>query len=317
MGGAFSRMQGTTALHRAVKHENVEELEKLLSQFQDPIDVNTQEHSLGNTALHLAAFIKHPQKSLQTCRLLLDAGAHKDLLDRFSMSPADVAETRGNTETASFIRSHDGRGNWFSRKRQLNTVFDAFDLDCNGLIEEDELHEINKGLHPQGWTAEQNRAMLHQVDRNSDGRINREELFAYYKKNLAKLHERQFQAGVDQLLNAGLQASRLTNYQLGRLKQLFAVFDEDDDGVISEQEFWSISSRMSASKLKGDEWTREDSKAAMEKFDSDGDGFINSHEFLEFFRQQLGGVSHELFEKALAMYRDVIGSVGAGLFNTI
>ena len=29
--------------------------------------------------------------------------------------------------------------------------------------------------------------MLHQVDQNSDGRINKSELLAYYKKNMAKL----------------------------------------------------------------------------------------------------------------------------------
>ena len=32
--------------------------------------------------------------------------------------------------------------------RKLNEVFNSFDLDGNGLVEEDELFEINSALHP-------------------------------------------------------------------------------------------------------------------------------------------------------------------------
>ena len=55
---------------------------------------------------------------------------------------------------------------------------------------------------------------------------------------------------------------------------------------------------------------------------SSGDGCVTLHEFLEFFRGQLGGcpwclsehaqcsgvvgVSHEIFEKALLMFKDVL-----------
>lgn len=298
----------TTELHRAIKHEQVDKVEEILSQLEQEVDVNAQEEGLASSALHLGAFVKNSQKSKAICQLLLDAGAKKDVTDMFENTPEQVARRRGNAEVADFISTHQGQGNWFARQRMLHTVFNAFDLDGNGLIEEDELLEINQGLHPQGWTSDQNRAMMHQVDSNSDGRLTRNELFSYYKKNLGKVSDAQFEEGVNTLLNAGLQARRLTNYQLSRVKQIFEAFDTDDDGVIDEGEFWAISHRM-APKIElghNKEWSREDSRMAMVQFDTDGDGYITVHEFLEFFRQQLGGVSHELFEKALTMFKDVL-----------
>ena len=51
---------------------------------------------------------------------------------------------------------------------------------------------------------------------------------------------------------AGQHAKKLSNYQLAKLRQLFQLFDVKDDGVISEEEFWSISSRMAtAAKAPG------------------------------------------------------------------
>lgn len=146
---------------------------------------------------------------------------------------------------------------------------------------------------------------MHQVDANSDGRITRNELFAYYKRNMGKMSDRQFEEGTNGLLSASMQARRLSNYQLARVRQIFEAFDSDDDGVIDEDEFWAISHRM-APKLHDKEWTREDSRLAMVQFDTDGDGYVTQHEFLEFFRNQLGGVSHEVFEKALLMFKDVL-----------
>jgi len=267
--------------------------------------VNVQEPGLMNSALHLGAFIKDPQKSKAICTMLLDAGADKTQKDLYGATPAGVAGRRGNSEVATLIQEYEGKGNWFHRQRMLNSVFNSFDLDGNGLIESDELLEINRGLHPQGWTEDQNRAMMHQVDANCDGRITRTELFAYYKRNMGRMSDSQFQEGVDGLLNVGSQAKRLSNYQLARVRQIFEAFDRDDDGVIDEDEFWTISQRM-APKLHDKEWTREDSRLAMAQFDTDGDGCVTMHEFLEFFRGQLGGVTHEVFEKALLMFKDVL-----------
>eukprot|EP00656_Telonema_subtile_P008957 TRINITY_DN14187_c0_g1_i1.p1 TRINITY_DN14187_c0_g1~~TRINITY_DN14187_c0_g1_i1.p1 ORF type:complete len:329 (+),score=100.06 TRINITY_DN14187_c0_g1_i1:81-1067(+) len=313
---AMSVMAGTTTeLHRAIKHEDVERVERLLSALDQEVDINAEEAGLGSTAMHLAAFIKNSQTSKAICQLLLDASAKKDSKDLYGSTPEDVARRRGNPEVAAFIADFQGQGNWFSRQRLLHSVFNAFDLDGNGLIEEDELLEINQGLHPQGWTPDQNRAMMNQVDSNSDGRLTRHELFAYYKKNLSKVSDGVFEDGINHLLGSSLQARRLTNYQLGRVKQIFEAFDTDDDGVIDEGEFWVISHRM-APKIHDKEWTREDSRLAMVQFDTDGDGYITLHEFLEFFRQQLGDVSHELFEKALTMFNDVLeGKPASSLFQ--
>eukprot|EP00658_Telonema_sp_P-2_P040073 TRINITY_DN28675_c0_g1_i2.p1 TRINITY_DN28675_c0_g1~~TRINITY_DN28675_c0_g1_i2.p1 ORF type:complete len:288 (-),score=107.55 TRINITY_DN28675_c0_g1_i2:82-945(-) len=222
----------TTHLHRAIKHEDLERVEALLSDLENAVDVDAQEAGLGNSPLHLAAFIKNSQRSKAICQLLLDAGAQKGAADMFNQTPEVIARRRGNTEVAEFIASYEGQGNWFARQRMLHAVFSAFDLDGNGLIEEDELLEINQGLHPQGWNGDQNRAMMHQVDHNCDGRITRQELFSYYKKNLNKLSDNQFEAGVNKLLSAGLQARRLTNYQLQRVQQIFEAFDTDDLSLI-------------------------------------------------------------------------------------
>ena len=73
----------------------------------------------------------------------------------------------------------------------------------------------------------------------------------------AHLHTTHEQLGsmyitVSQHLVAGQHAKKLSNYQLAKLRQLFQLFDVKDDGVISEEEFWAISSRMAtAAKAPG------------------------------------------------------------------
>ena len=58
----------------------------------------------------------------------------------------------------------------------------------------------------------------------------------------------------------------------------------------------------------GEEWTKENNLASMARFDTDKDGYITLHEFLEFWRLELSGLTHDLFEQALEMFSDMQGT---------
>ena len=59
--------------------------------------------------------------------------------------------------------------------------------------------------------------------------------------------------------------------------------------------------------VSGEEWTKENNLASMARFDTDKDGYITLHEFLEFWRHELSGLTHDLFEQAIEMFSDMQG----------
>ena len=90
-----------TALHVAARRENAEVLAALL-EHDGAAHVNTPSAGLGGqTALHVAA----ASGNEEIVRLLLAAGADRQLADASGCTPSDVAERAGHDACATLLRS--------------------------------------------------------------------------------------------------------------------------------------------------------------------------------------------------------------------
>eukprot|EP00123_Amoebidium_parasiticum_P022906 comp97677_c0_seq1/m.48674 comp97677_c0_seq1/g.48674 ORF comp97677_c0_seq1/g.48674 comp97677_c0_seq1/m.48674 type:complete len:145 (-) comp97677_c0_seq1:172-606(-) len=100
-----AKVEGTTALHEAVKSGNRELVTLLLDPAYDT-DINLKD-LLGNTPLHDA--VCHNQSG---CIVpLLAAGADSALRNSFGQSAAQLAVQRGNTEAIGIFEKA-GLSNW-------------------------------------------------------------------------------------------------------------------------------------------------------------------------------------------------------------
>ena len=131
---------------------------------------------------------------------------------------------------------------------ECKEVFDLFDKDKDGSINEKELGNILRSLGHDP-TDQDLSEMINEVDNNSDSKIEFEE-FCKIMNNKLKQND------VEQ-----------------ELIEAFKIFDKDGKGLISENEFKHIMLSL------GEKISEEELEEMMKKADPDKKGFVNYKQF--------------------------------------
>eukprot|EP01012_Entosiphon_sulcatum_P041095 TRINITY_DN54888_c0_g1_i1.p1 TRINITY_DN54888_c0_g1~~TRINITY_DN54888_c0_g1_i1.p1 ORF type:complete len:153 (+),score=32.74 TRINITY_DN54888_c0_g1_i1:58-516(+) len=128
-------------------------------------------------------------------------------------------------------------------------AFGLFDKNGDGTIHVDELASVLRSLG-QGATPAELRAMMAEVDANSDGHLDFPEFLS-------------------------LLASRINNDEdrEAELDEAFRLYDVNRDGLISPWELRHVMTSL------GERMTDEDIQEMMHEADLDGDGYLNFDEF--------------------------------------
>lgn len=111
---------------------------------------------------------------------------------------------------------------------------------------------------------EQERAKLSQL--TTDGEVTKEEFMIYAKTS-------DFFKG--QLDKTDVESVAFKQDAVAKAEKAFKLFDKDNDGFITKDEFQKISKKLS----------REQIEAVFAKFDQDGDGVLSFEEFRKMLKK--------------------------------
>lgn len=127
---------------------------------------------------------------------------------------------------------------------QLKQVFKLIDSNGDGKISAFELKELLLCLgHDKATATDEAERMVRQVDRNGNGHIDLDEFMGVVNKN-------------DDLMD------------------VFLIFDNDRNGLISAKELQQVLIRLGFANSR-----LQDCRSMIEGVDKDGDGFVNFEEF--------------------------------------
>lgn len=136
---------------------------------------------------------------------------------------------------------------------RLKTVFATFDKNGDGFISKQELHQLLYGLGLSGADQDQAADMMESFDTNHDGQIDAQEFCSIYESLVRDEGEGKWVEDV---------------------KDAFAIFDKDGDGLITVEELGLVLSSL------GINHGVDARRSMINKVDMDGDGKINLAEFM-------------------------------------
>ena len=141
--------------------------------------------------------------------------------------------------------------------KAIEELFDKADKNGNGRISVDEYVQIfaEHGIHisPDEVAKLSNLA-------NDDGEVTKDEFLSYAK------HSDFFKSQMDKNSSDSMAAKQEA---IAKAERAFKLFDKDNDGYITKEEFGKISKKLS----------RDQVEAVFNKFDKDGDGVLSFEEF--------------------------------------
>ncbi|KAL3532300.1 hypothetical protein ACH5RR_005821 [Cinchona calisaya] len=154
----------------------------------------------------------------------------------------------------------------YNNKVQLRSVFETFDKNNDGYITKQELRDSLKNI---GIVMTENDIadMVKRVDSNGDGLIDLDEFCKSFGSLLSREELNEEEHGRD--------GNEEVEDREGELKEAFAVFDGDKDGLITVEELGLVLSSLGFKEGK----KLEDCKEMIRKVDMDGDGMVNFDEF--------------------------------------
>ncbi|GAN06810.1 calmodulin [Mucor ambiguus] len=133
---------------------------------------------------------------------------------------------------------------------EYRELFALIDKNGDGAIDAEELGQAMRSLG-QNHTNEELKNLINDVDSDNNGRIDFNEFLIIVSR----------MKGNDETENDLLEA--------------FKIFDEDQDGNITQDEIRSVMSSL------GRRWTSQELDVLIGKADTDGDGKINYKEFVK------------------------------------
>ncbi|MCD9638261.1 hypothetical protein HAX54_022113 [Datura stramonium] len=156
------------------------------------------------------------------------------------------------------------------KKVELRGIFATFDKNSDGYITNQELKQSLKNIGifmEDGDIAE----MVERVDSNKDGLIDLDEFYELCHSFL----------GIEKVVSEEEEEEEGEGEKRERdLKDAFDVFDDDKDGLISEEELSKVLSSLGLNQGK----KLDDCKEMIRNVDVDGDGMVNFDEFKKMMR---------------------------------
>jgi Ca2+-binding EF-hand superfamily protein len=148
---------------------------------------------------------------------------------------------------------HDARNDSFSalEQEEVGKTFDCFDLDRNGLITVDEIQKLMLSLGAPIMESTL-RTIVRRLDRDGDGEISRHEFLQWYAESISEQDD-------------------LSEHE--RAKFLFSLFDRNNSGEITIQEFKTKLDALYAG------FTVDEVGAIVNELDVDNNGSIGLEEF--------------------------------------
>lgn len=141
--------------------------------------------------------------------------------------------------------------------KAIEELFDKADKNGNGRISVDEYVQIfaehGIQLSPEEVEKVSNVA-------NDDGEVTKDEFLNYAK------HSDFFKSQMDKNASDSMAAKQEA---VAKAERAFKLFDKDNDGYITKEEFAKISKKLSKDQVE----------AVFNKFDKDGDGVLSFEEF--------------------------------------
>ena len=141
--------------------------------------------------------------------------------------------------------------------KAIEDLFDKADKNGNGRISVDEYVHIFSD-HGIELSPEEVEKVSHLA--NEDGEVTKDEFLNYAK------HSDFFKSQMDKNSSDSVAAKQEA---VAKAERAFKLFDKDNDGFISKEEFAKISKKLN----------REQVEAVFNKFDKDGDGELSFEEF--------------------------------------
>ena len=126
---------------------------------------------------------------IRMLKMEAEDGRYMSMASRTRFSSDQLRAPLSPSRTRSVPRA--GRRNQESphkgyRAQRLEEVFNAFDLDSNGTISRGELLRLGSARRRLGqrsgeWNEEKNSALVAKMDKNGDGRIDRDEFVRHFE----------------------------------------------------------------------------------------------------------------------------------------
>lgn len=163
------------------------------------------------------------------------------------------------------------RRSGYNKKVELRSVFATFDKNNDGYITKQELKDSLNSIG-MGMTEKDIADMIKRVDSNGDGLIDLDEFCESFDSLCGggEMNVEEEQGRED-----GCDEKDEEVDKDGDLKEAFAVFDGDKDGLITVEELGMVLSSLGFKEGK----YLEDCKEMIRKVDMDGDGMVNFDEF--------------------------------------
>lgn len=163
----------------------------------------------------------------------------------------------------------DKRRSTDNKKVELRSVFATFDKNNDGYITKQELKDSLNSIG-MDMTESDIADMVRKVDSNGDGLIDLEEFCESFDSLMGRGETNQEAQGRDVNDDEAEEVNREED-----LKEAFAVFDGNKDGLITVEELGLVLSSLGFKEGK----KLEDCMEMIRKVDADGDGMVNFDEF--------------------------------------
>ena len=148
--------------------------------------------------------------------------------------------------------------------KAIEDLFDKADKNGNGRISVEEYVQI---FSEHGIQLSQDEVDKVSSLANDDGEVTKDEFLNYAK------HSDFFKSQMDKNSSDSMAAKQEA---IAKAERAFKLFDKDNDGYITKEEFAKISKKLN----------REQVEAVFHKFDKDGDGVLSFEEFRTMLQGQ-------------------------------
>ncbi|XP_060063077.1 uncharacterized protein LOC132543579 [Ylistrum balloti] len=183
------------------------------------------------------------------------------------------ADGNGEIDFQEFLTMMARKMTSMDSQEELNEAFKVFDRDGNGLISAAELRHVMTNLGEK-LTDEEVDEMIREADVDGDGHVNYEGKYNFMFQMLMDKYDMTLVQIKVEFMTCFLSV-------LTEMRDVFKIFDQDGDGVITEQELGIVLNSL------GESLSDSDLHDMMLEVDEDGNGEIDFPEFLSMMSRRM------------------------------